>query len=240
MGRSLALLLFLALPGWQARSQTTANPPSFEVADIKPSDPSNVMPGKGRMLPGGRIELPGMTLKNFIMFAYGVQQDMILGGPKWAGQDRFDVVAKAPPNASPETMRPMFQSLLAERFRLAIHREDQVRAAYVLTLGKRAAQYREGDGGRQECNWSNLESGLRRRECHNLTMAGLARQLPGWGGIGIDLPVVDQTGLKGAYDFHLDVGMPFARGGGSTVRKGRRPVQWILGRRSSWLRNGSG
>ena len=139
MGRSLALLLFLALPGWQARSQTTANPPAFEVADIKPSDPSNVMPGKGRMLPGGRIELPGMTLKNFIMFAYGVQEDMILGGPKWAGQDRFDVVAKAPPNASPETMRPMFQSLLAERFRLAIHREDQVRAAYVLTLGKRAA-----------------------------------------------------------------------------------------------------
>ena len=38
-------------------------------------------------------------------------------------------------------------------------------------------------------------------------MAELARQLPGWGGIGIDLPVVDQTGLSGAYDFEFDVGM---------------------------------
>jgi len=139
---------------------------------------------------------------------------MILGGPKWAGQDRFDVVAKAPPNAAAEMMRPMFQSLLAERFKLVIHREDQVRAAYVLTVGKRAPQFQKGDGGRQECNWSSLESGLRRRECHNLTMAELARQLPGWGGIGIDLPVVDQTGLQDAYNFHLDVGMPFARGGG--------------------------
>jgi uncharacterized protein (TIGR03435 family) len=102
----------------------------------------------------------------------------------------------------------MFQTLLAERFKLAIHREDKVMPAYVLTLGKRPPKYREGSGARQECNWSTLESGLRRRECHNLTMTELAKQLPGWGGIGIDLPVADQTGLQGAYDFQLDVHLP--------------------------------
>jgi len=38
-----------------------------------------------------------------------------------------------------------------------------------------------------------------------MTMAELARQLPGLGHIGVDLPVVDKTGLEGAWDFHLDV-----------------------------------
>jgi len=122
------------------------------------------------------------------------------------GRDRYDIVAKGPENTSPESLRPMLQSLLAERFKLTIHREARVQAAYVLTLGKRPPQYTEGDGGRQQCAWSILESGLNRRECHNLSMAELAHQLPGWGVVGIDLPVIDQTGLKGVYDFHVDVG----------------------------------
>lgn len=208
MGRSLLLVL---LPALLAQTQQ----PTFEVADIKPSDPANLNTrGKGRILPGGRIELPGATLKELIIFAYGVQEDVISGGPAWITRDHYDIVAKAPANASPEVLRPMLQFLLAERFKLAIHREEKVHSAYVLTLGKRPPQYTQGDGGRQQCDWSVLESGLRRRDCHNLSMAELARQLPGWGGVGIDLPVIDQTGLKGVYDFHLDVGNPFPGGGG--------------------------
>ena len=213
MGRCLALLL-LCLPA--LAQQTT-----FEVAEIKPADPSNPRPGKGRILPGGRIELPGATLKELIMFAYGVQEDTISGGPNWATRDRYDIVAKAPQNASAEVLRPMLQSLLAERFKLAIHREEKVQSAYILSLGKRPPKYTQGDGGRQTCAWSAAESGLRRRECHNLSMAELARQLPGWGGVGIELPVVDQTGLKGGYDFQLDVGTPL--GGGEGEHGGERP-----------------
>jgi uncharacterized protein (TIGR03435 family) len=214
MKRFWSTLISAVLLAWQAHSQSTANPPAFEVADIKPGNPANPMPGKGRMLPGGRIELPGMTVKNFIMYAYGVQENMIVGGPKWADNDRFDVVAKAASDTPMATLRLMFQSLLAERFKLAIHREDKVMPAYVLTLGKRAAKFQEGSGGRQECSWSSLEGGLRRRDCHNLTMTEFVKQLPGWGGIGIDLPVVDQTGLKGAYDFQLDVGLSLKSEGG--------------------------
>ena len=199
-------------------AQQTAAPPAFEVADIKPSDPAARMPGKGRMLPGGRIEVPTITLRELIVFAYNVQENMISGGPKWAGSDRFDLVAKAPENTPMPAMQAMMQTLLAERFKLVFHREEKVMPAYVLTVGKREPKYHEGSGGRQTCNWTRLDSGLMRRECQNMTMPELARQPPGWGGIGINLPVVDETGLMGAYDFHLDVGMgkarDRARGGG--------------------------
>jgi uncharacterized protein (TIGR03435 family) len=208
MGRCLLLLL---VPALFAQTQQ----PTFEVADIKPSDPANLTAhGKGRILPGGRIEVPGATLKELIIFAYGVQEDMISGGPAWVTRDRFDLVAKAPENASPQILRPMLQSLLADRFKLAIHLQTKLQSAYVLMLGSRPPQFTKGDGGRQQCDWSMLESGLRRRECHNLSMTELARQLPGWGGIGIALPVIDQTGLKDVYNFHLDVGNPFSRGDG--------------------------
>jgi uncharacterized protein (TIGR03435 family) len=213
MGRCLAIALLATLPGWQMSSQTS-NPPAFEVVDIKPADPSMMEGRKGRILPGGRIELPAITLKECIVFGYGVTENMIVGGPKWTDHDRFNIVAKASPNASPEILRPMIQSMLADRFQLAFHREEKLQSAYVLSVGKRPAKYHEGDGRPQECRWTNAESGLRRRECHNMSMAELVRQLPGWGGIGIDLPVFDETGLKGVYDFTLDVGMPLgARGG---------------------------
>ena len=214
MARCLALLL-LCVPA-------LAQQPSFEVAEIKPSDPGAPAMRKGRILPGGRIEIPGATLREMIVFAYGVQEDTISGGPGWATKARNDIVAKAPQNASPETLRPMFQALLAERFKLAIHREEKVQPAYVLSIGKRPAKYTKGDGGKQECNWSMLDSGLHRRECHNISMAEMARQLPGWGGIGIELPVIDQTGLKGVYDLQLDVGSPL--GSGERRGEGERPA----------------
>jgi len=75
-------LLFVLLPALLAQTSQ----PTFEVADIKPSEPTSttLRAGKGRVLPGGRIELAGITLKELIIFAYGVQENMISGGPGWA------------------------------------------------------------------------------------------------------------------------------------------------------------
>src|SRR6185312_13205576 len=115
------------LPAWQDRA------PSFEVAEIKPSDPSVLKPGKGRMLPGGQIAVPGYTLRELIMFTYGVTDDMISGGPKWIAEERFNIVAKAPVGASDETLRAMMRALLKDRFRLVTHEENKPMSAYVLT-----------------------------------------------------------------------------------------------------------
>ncbi|HKD05552.1 MAG TPA: TIGR03435 family protein [Bryobacteraceae bacterium] len=194
----LATWAVMILPAWQ--------PSAFEVADIRPSDPSIQKTGKGRILPGGRIELPGQAVRDLIAFAYGVTDDLIVGAPKWAGEERFDIVAKAPSTATPEALRAMMRTLLAERFQLLIHSEDKTTSAFVLTLGRSPLRVRESDGGQTLCRWIEANNGPRRRECRHITMEEFARELPNTGGIGILLPVKDQTGLRGAYDFEFEVG----------------------------------
>jgi uncharacterized protein (TIGR03435 family) len=85
------------------------------VADIKPHDPSTPVRGKGGIT-GGRIDLSAATLNNLIAFAYGVQENMTMGSPKWAAKI-YDIVAKSPtPNPSLDIIRQMAQALLADRF----------------------------------------------------------------------------------------------------------------------------
>lgn len=198
------------LLSWVAFGQATTDKPApaFEVADIKPSDPNNPLDGKARILAGGRIEVAGMTVKSLILFSYGVQEDMVAGLPAWADARHFDIVAKAPPETPPATLRLMMQTLLADRFKLAIRHEDKVRQAYVLTIAKGGPKLQQPSGGQQRCAWVSVDAGLRRRECHNLSMAELAQALPGWAGAGIDFPVVDETGLKGTWDFQFELGLP--------------------------------
>jgi len=215
-----AVALLIATPAF-------SQPPAFEAADLKPASPDN-HERKGRILPGGRIEIPGQSLKDLMVMAYGVQDDMIVGGPKWVDTFRFDLVAKGPADAQLPQLREMVQALLADRFHLVIHREDRPMPAYVLSVGKRPAKYRDGDGGRQTCNWNQLDDGLRERVCKNLSMAEFARQLPGTGGIGIDHPVVDETGLKGKYDIKLNIAKYINGGGGGIEMDPQTMILQIL------------
>ncbi|HEX6496059.1 MAG TPA: TIGR03435 family protein, partial [Acidobacteriaceae bacterium] len=78
-------------------------------------------------------------------------------------------------------------------------------SAYVLTLA-RTPSLRDATSGNSICQWTASTTGLRRRECRNITMDEFARQLPNTGGIGIFLPVKNETGLNGHYDFEFEVG----------------------------------
>jgi uncharacterized protein (TIGR03435 family) len=152
---------------------------------------------------------------DLVSSAYGVDADKVLGGPTWVEMDRFEVIAKAPVNSSPETLKLMLQSLLADRFNLTIHREARPMPAYSLTVGKRL-QLKESDGsGETGCKVSvQTPSGGPSPDgpmmltlllsCHNITMAAFAeevRGLPQPRRTDSDPPVVDQTGLKGAWNF---------------------------------------
>jgi uncharacterized protein (TIGR03435 family) len=116
----------------------------------------------------------------------------------------------------------MFQKLLAERFKLVVHNDEQPVPVYALTPGKRNVKLKEADGSaRSSCkNFSQDEGNI--QTCQNTTMTQFAERLrnmaPGYLG---DHPVVDLTGLKGSYDFTLSFAWitrftPAGRGGGDS------------------------
>ena len=199
--RALGLAGSLLLP---AISQSVR--PEFEAADVKPNTSPNPAPSKGGFLPGGRVDLPSMTLRQLIAGAYNLQPDMLAGGPKWLDSDRFDIVAKAPPDTSIPALQLMLQSLLAERFKLVLHQEDKVMPVYALVVGKGGSKLRDSSpiSGRS-CRWTTIERSLMRRDCQKTSMAMLAGQLAAMRAYGIDRPVVDLTGLKGEYDFQFEI-----------------------------------
>jgi len=109
----------------------------FEVASVG----SGGMPGVPPLvsvLPGGRVSAPNSTLRELVRSAYGVGDDRILGGPDWIARERFAIEAKAErTNATPSQLQDMLAALLAERFRLKVHREERELPVFVLTLARR-------------------------------------------------------------------------------------------------------
>jgi uncharacterized protein (TIGR03435 family) len=176
-----------------------AQTPAFEVADVHVSKPGTRQNGG---LLGGRFELHGFTMLNLIAFAYGVEEDMVVGGPAWLASDRFDVNAKGPKGTTDDSVKLMLRALLADRFKLTVHNEAKPMAAYALTLGKKVLIKEGGDGEGGDCD-PKVEQPWITFTCKNLTMAQFAERVHGWAGGYLDHPVVDQTGLKGGYDFAI-------------------------------------
>lgn len=54
--------------------------------------------------------------------------------PEWVKHTRFDIEARAPGVATKDQMRLMMQSLLADRFKLAVHRETRQAPVFAMTL----------------------------------------------------------------------------------------------------------
>jgi uncharacterized protein (TIGR03435 family) len=119
------------------RAQSAENPalPQFDVASVKVNASG---PAGSRFLPTrGTIDGRNVVLKLLLNYAYGVEGFNISGGPGWIDSDRFDVQAKAPSSTPDSQMRLMMQALLADRFRLQVHRETKNSRVFVLSAGKR-------------------------------------------------------------------------------------------------------
>src|SRR6266496_2008450 len=86
--------------------------------------------------PGGRVDVKNVSLKMLIENAYGVKDFQITGGPAWLSSAKFDVLAKAEGSVTPDQMKQMMQTLLADRFKLTFHRETKEMPAYALVAGK--------------------------------------------------------------------------------------------------------
>ncbi len=158
-------------------------------------------------LPGGRLSMRNVPMKVMIQMAYHVRPEAVTGGPDWLGSDRFDIVAKALQTTSPDELRRMLQTLLAERFKLAVHTEQKIMPAYALVLGKTGPKLQPSETAlltEQRCGPGEGAAGQKHVACQHITMAVLADTMQEIAPRDIDMPVVDQTGLPGAYNFKLD------------------------------------
>jgi uncharacterized protein (TIGR03435 family) len=143
-----------------------------------------------------------VTLKLLIARAYGVAEAQIEGGPGWMDAERYDIAAKAdtPLEMSREEVRPCLQALLAERFQLAVHRKSKQGAVYSLMIAKNAPSLNpHSEPGRPGVSVSS-DSGTVTITATKTTMPRLAEYLSSQAG----RPVIDNTGLKGEYDFRVE------------------------------------
>ena len=124
-----------------AFAQTPAAAPAFEVASIKPAvppNPADVMAGKlhvGMKTDGARVDIGFLSLADLIRIAYSIKPYQ-LTGPDWMSGPRFDIVAKMPEGSSQDQVPAMLQALLAERFKLAVHRDSKEHSVYALVVAK--------------------------------------------------------------------------------------------------------
>jgi uncharacterized protein (TIGR03435 family) len=187
----------LTLWGTCALAQT----PTFEVASVKVSPPASegmrFRPNAVDSSPGG-ITMLNSSLKAAIQWAYHLQAVQVMG-PNWIDSNRYDIVAKTSEAAPNEKLREMLRTLLADRFKLAVHRETKEMPAYVVTIGKNGHKLKQSEG-EGEMDVKPTGKGLQVLFTH-VTLAQLSEmtQSPLQG------IVVDQTGLKGAWDFTLDM-----------------------------------
>ena len=135
-----------------------------------------------------------VTLKRCIMGAYAVGPNQISGGPDWLDSDRFEITAKGEQSVGDHDLMVMLQTLLAERFKLVLHREAKPIEAYVLDVGKNGPKLESGNGGDSKTN-----NGSGDISAINATMDRFAEILSRQ----TDLPVINHTGLDGVFNVRL-------------------------------------
>ena len=108
-------------------AQIAADQPKFEVASVKRTERGIIKNSLGP----GTVTLIGDPLKIVLMEAFKVKTYQIIG-PSWLDEDCFEIVAKMPEGATSDQIPAMLQALLAERFKLAAHKEDRPSTGYAL------------------------------------------------------------------------------------------------------------
>lgn len=199
------------------QDEPTANVAAFAVASIK-AVPSTGPDQNVRILFSPDSFLAqNVNLQTLLREVYGVEGNQISGAPDWVNSEKFTVETKLDPQAaaelqhlSPEQhkrqMDAMLQALLTERFKLALHREPKVLPAFALVIAKNGPKLQASKAG------DSSENGADRKQwkglmavkdgqvaAQGLPMSDLAQVLSR----RLGRQVIDQTGLKGTYDFTL-------------------------------------
>lgn len=202
----LAGAMWVALPGARGQEQEVAAMakeahPSFEVATIKPSDPEDGSSGFHEQ--GRQLFVENETVEDMLAIVYGLHPKQIVDAPDWCTKDHWDV--KGVPDVAGQPnwpqYREMVRKLLEERFGLKFHREKRELSIFAVTVARGGSKLMASKG---ELNGMLDQTGKNNGveqtwRYTNNSMADFAQGMEHF----LDRPVVDETGLKGKFDFRL-------------------------------------
>lgn len=191
----------------------------FEVASIKPAMPLTPDTNLGMHVDGAQIRVTYFSLKDILAMAYPVRFEQIIG-PDWLPSERFDIAAKLPDGATRAQIPEMLQALIQDRFQMKMHRDKKEFPVYSLEFAKGSSTLTEAPPDRdtepgfatgnmdpkggailrygKESVFAFVDNKI---DVKKLPMAIFAEWLSRY----MDRPVVDMTGLKGRYDFVLNL-----------------------------------
>jgi uncharacterized protein (TIGR03435 family) len=215
MIRTLVVASMLSLA---ATVPATPQELAFEAASVRANTSGDI---RIRASTQGRTYTAvNMPLDRLIAIAYDLQPLMsrLSGGPSWVRSERFDITATLPANTTFRQVPVMLRALLAERFKLAVRSETRDAPAYALVMARSDGRLgprllrstvncvEEASAGRTPpprpdgtpaCQ-TQVDSNIQGR---GQPLVTLARLLPSF----VQRPVVDRTGLSGAFDFDVTV-----------------------------------
>jgi uncharacterized protein (TIGR03435 family) len=115
------------------------------MAKLQADMQAGKMPNFGMHINGLRAEFNYRTLRDLITDAYKVKPFQI-AGPDWLGSQHFDIAARMPEGSTKDDAPKMLQALLADRFKVTIHRETQDHPVLALVVGKGGPKMKESPG----------------------------------------------------------------------------------------------
>ena len=174
--------------------------PDWEVVRVRPSDPNGTY--QSFHVEGRHVMIDRKTVEAMLMVAYSLQKNQIVNVPDWVKTESFD--ADGVPDTEGQPSVPQFQvmvrKLLEQRFGLKAHKEQRKMEVYALRVGKEGAKLTptKSDPNKQpgEVHDGTVERIL---QFTNVSMGDFVVMMLFEG----QRPMVDQTGLKGRYDFNL-------------------------------------
>lgn len=192
--------------------QTLTRAPAFEAAAVKPCEPGTPEPPGLRAgmvrytFPGGRFEAHATTVEFLLEWAYGLLPSQHSRGPAWMDKDLFDIIAKAPGNATDDEMKLMTRTLLVEHFHLKFHLETREAPVLILSLGKTPPKLfppKEGEARKLQII-PQTDEDQKIVSYHVVATRYSFAQLNQTFARQIGRVIVNQTGLEGDYDYTLD------------------------------------
>lgn len=235
------LVMGLMAAGLMASADMFAQAPAapepgiaFEVASVKRNTTNSGL-SRSADQPDGSYSAVNMPLRTLILYAFRLHpvldRGRVVGAPAWVESERFDITARAPANATADQVWDRLRTLLADRFKLAVHTEPREGPVYALVLAEEAAAMRPKPssldcsvaGGLQTSLGPQRETAVRPGAPPPPavpTRCGLSYAVDANGSLVIGgaqsmaalarilgrpagRPVVDRTGLSGLYDFVL-------------------------------------